>query len=96
MAHHINERHPGASPIDTFSISQITPHTSAYARQLEEAQLIRTYKGGELLNSKYEYYNSNLIPSITLNDKKREMMRVRHEEENCLKEVMEAEAEVKR
>ena len=96
MAHHINEKHPGALPMETFSIAQITPHTSAYARQLEEAQIIRTYKGAELLNSKYEYYNTNLIPSLTLNDKKREIMEIRQEESNCLTRVIEAEAESKR
>ena len=67
MQRHISEEHPGVNPADTFSIKQITPYVSAFRRQLEEAYLIKSFKGGVLLNTKFEY-NHNILPSLTTND----------------------------
>ena len=67
MRRHCLEDHPGANPLKVFKVSQITPHTSAFSRQLEEAFLIKQFRGGTLLNTKYEY-NHGFLPSISTND----------------------------
>ena len=64
MAGHIKEQHPGAIPEETFQIKQLSSHLSAFSRQLEEAYHIKTFKGGTLLNHKFEY-NHNLLPTVT-------------------------------
>ena len=63
-------QHPGEDPLKTYTVKQISPRMSAFTRHLEEAHLIKSFKQGVLLNLKYEYYNSNSLPSLTSNDKK--------------------------
>ena len=67
MRRHIEESHPGGSPATVFNIKQITPHVSALTRQVEEAFLIKKFRGGTLLNTKYEY-NHGILPSLTTTD----------------------------
>ena len=62
MRRHCLEEHAGANPTKVYKVSQITPHTSAFSRQLEEAFLIKQFRGGTLLNTKYEY-NHGFLPS---------------------------------
>ena len=42
---HLEESHPGQDPLEAFQASVITPHTSALACQVQEAWLIKTYRG---------------------------------------------------
>ena len=44
-----------------------SPHLSAFTRQLEKAYRIKSFKGGLLLNSKFEY-NHNILPSVVTDD----------------------------
>ena len=59
----------GGNPFQSFSVKILSTHTSAMSRQVKEAHLIKSYKGGELLNSKFEY-NHGILPTITTTDPK--------------------------
>ena len=54
MQLHIKEEHPGMEPEDVFTVKVLSNHQSAFRRQMDEAFLIKTHKGGTLLNLKYE------------------------------------------
>ena len=47
MRSHLAEAHPEVEVdvMDAFKIAHITPHTSAFARQIQEAYMIKNYKG---------------------------------------------------
>ena len=64
----MQEDHPGVGIENAFRVSVIAPHTSAFTRQLQEAYLIKSFSGGTLLNTKYEYHHG-IIPTLTSSDK---------------------------
>lgn len=46
MRRHIQEEHPGALLTDVYSARTIIQHLSAFRRQLEEAYMIKQFRGG--------------------------------------------------
>ena len=58
------EMHGGGDPMSDFTVTQLISHVSALSRQMEEAWRIKIFKGGTMLNTKYEY-NHGIIPSLT-------------------------------
>ena len=62
MLQHDTQRHPGGNVKDMFQMKVIASHRSAFIRMVNEAVLIRNFKG-LLLNSKLEY-NQCLIPAM--------------------------------
>ena len=67
LRRHLAEAHPEGSPTDNFTFKVISIHSSALARQVMEAWLIKSFHGGTLLNTKYEYHHG-ILPSLTTSD----------------------------
>ena len=61
---HLDECHGGQGSPEDFTSSIISKHTSAMARQVQEAWIIKSFTGGVILNSKFEY-NHGVLPTLT-------------------------------
>ena len=62
MLQNVTQMHPGGKVDEIFQMQVIASHKSAFIRMVNEAVLIRNFKG-LLLNSKLKY-NQCLIPAI--------------------------------
>ena len=68
LRNHLEDTHNSeGDPKSDFKFSILSTHPTALTRQVREAWMIKSFEGGILLNSKYEY-NHGILPSLTTTD----------------------------